>query len=262
MLDTESPVSLIKIFGERNTSTNALKLLIERNSESIVVPSTMTEIDSSATRRVEIMQKLGLSRKIIESSIDSVFQKVNDIYSWKHTMTAFEDYKLFDGIGVVVCVRDPSSWLLSLHDKPYHFTGRRPPEKFEDFLLYRWKTVRRERMSDETLTPIELYNKKMHGYSILQRALERIGNPVQVIRFEDFAHDQRSSFRSICSNLASPAADVEEITSSTKDPAKNADFYRHYYGEEQWKERISPDAANLIFNKIDWNVAARFGYTH
>lgn len=53
----------IKVFGERNTGTNALISVIRGNSGSIVYPSVLAEISPDARKNLAIMMKLGISKK-------------------------------------------------------------------------------------------------------------------------------------------------------------------------------------------------------
>ena len=46
----------VKIFGERNTATNALKALIETNSEATALPGVSSEIDPAIVERLRLLR--------------------------------------------------------------------------------------------------------------------------------------------------------------------------------------------------------------
>ena len=64
---------MIKIFGERNTSTNALHLLIERNSVARLAPSVARDLDPTIARRLKWARRLRLPHALRERMIDRVF---------------------------------------------------------------------------------------------------------------------------------------------------------------------------------------------
>jgi hypothetical protein len=142
-----------KIFGERNTSTNALKQIIESNSFSRCCPSTSKELDPDLARRLGRLQNR--SRAAVEAEIDRVFARNTDRESWKHCATNFENAGSFADLQIFFLVRHPASWLLSLFRNPYHILGKRP-DRLADFLEYPWKTVGRERLGQATFTPLSL----------------------------------------------------------------------------------------------------------
>ena len=249
----------IKIFGERSTSTNALKLLIERNSSTKVVPSVAEDIDPYFRIKMALMKRLPKGEFLQERYIDSVFRRAPIRYAWKHTATTFESVEGFSDCLILFNIRHPASWLLALHRRPHHAL-RAVPKSFEDFLATPWKTLQRERLGGEDFTPVEIYNKKIQSYLQFARLLDAksLGHSFQ--RFEDFAIDQISVFEQLKQNLMSASESPQIIRSSTKDKSKDVEYYREYYGEEKWRRELSRDAASSINEAIDWPALARFDY--
>ena len=64
----------VKIFGERNTGTNALLQLLKLNSESEFHPGTMSELDYYAAKKTAVLQSLGLKPEKREKMTDKVFE--------------------------------------------------------------------------------------------------------------------------------------------------------------------------------------------
>lgn len=253
-----------KIFGERNCSTNALRQLIEMNSAARVAPSVAADFSGAVPLAMRGLTRLagqrGAGRKALRERLaDALFARTGDLNAWKHCLTDFPDTAPFRDTLVIFCVRHPASWLLALHRRPHH--ARAPvPERFEDFLAMGWPTVGRERMGGRTLTPPALYQAKVAAYLDFAARLEADGIACRTLRFEAFAADQIAQFAALAPDLAAPAAAPVPITRGTKDPERSAAYYRDYYGQERWREDLSPEATEVLRNTLDWDLFARVGY--
>jgi hypothetical protein len=258
----------LKIFGERNTSTNALRQILERNSASRVFPSIAADIDPGLERRVGRLRRL--SRLIgpfrpdwfahaREAAIDRVFDGVPPTHAWKHGATRFDSAAPFDGVCVVFCVRNPYSWLQSLFKNPYHVTGARPA-RFADFIDMDWPLVRRDALPVDRLTPLDLYHEKLRSYLDFIDQLAVRGIAHHVIRFEDIVTDQAAVFARLAPDLRDPADTFTMLEKSTKDSRKDAAYYREYYRDETWRQGIEPEIA-LLEGRVDKPLFARFGYS-
>ena len=252
-------LSHVKIFGERNTSTNALKQVIEQNSAARVLPSVAPECDPRFAARLALMKRLHLPVVLQEWLTDRVFARQPDPHSWKHAATDFGDVRAFSDTLVVFCTRHPASWLLGLYKRPYHNLGR-AQTTLPGFVTGAWKTVGRERLAGITTTPAALYNLKLQSYARMQAALDAARIPHVTIRHEDFAMDQRACFDRLRPHLSGVTPDFTPLDTSTKDSAKSSDYYRDYYGQERWRAEIDPVSAQSIQDSIDWPTAAAFGY--
>jgi hypothetical protein len=47
---------------------------------------------------------------------------------------------------------------------------------------------------------------------------------------------------------------------STKGENKDSDFYRDYYLNDKWKEKLSSQAVELINENVDLHIMNHFGY--
>ena len=127
----------IKIFGERNSSTNALRRLLEQNTQSRVLPSVAPELDPHFAERMKSMAQRPQANLLQESYVDSIFRTAKPQFSWKHGATHFASLDDFRDCLVIFALRHPASWLLALHRRPYH--ALQPvPSRFEDFLQAPW----------------------------------------------------------------------------------------------------------------------------
>src|SRR5436190_19953167 len=89
----------VKIFGERNTGTNALSQFIAQNSESLLIPGTffqLPKVDPS------VLKQKG--RGETERLIDLAFSHQPPTFQWKHCATNFtnEDLAQFSNCTTLV----------------------------------------------------------------------------------------------------------------------------------------------------------------
>jgi len=250
---------MIKIFGERNTSTNALHLLIERNSVARLAPSVARDLDPTIARRLKWARRLRLPHALREQMIDRVFAGRDCLAAWKHTTPRFDDIAPLAGCHVIFCVRHPASWLLALQRRPYHIPGTIPAD-FGAFLDLRWKTVGREGLRRAQTSAMELYNLKMAAYADLQARLAAVPATFSIVRHEDFAVDQAAVFASLAPFLEARAGTFRPLERSTKDPSMTRAHYADFYGAERWRDDIDAACAARINAAIDWPVVRPLGY--
>ena len=249
----------------RNTSTNALKLIIETNSGSRCVASNKGEIDGQFGRRLYIYQKLRKVRPIrdvmnarIQSNIDRLFEKSSAVLSWKHCATNFPSADDFAGLFIIFTVRHPASWLVSLFRKPHTIIGEKPGS-LSEFIDFEWKTVGRERLEKRSYKPLELFQEKVKSYRAFQGKLDARDIRYAVLKFEDIVMRQEEAFRSIADRLRDPKDDFQPLIRSTKDEGKSLDDYIADYKDEKWRQEIAGLECR-INEMIDWDVVGEFGY--
>lgn len=251
----------VKIFGERNTGTNALKALIERNSSTKVPPSVAKEIDPAFETVKRIFAVLpGLyGARFTEAYIDRLFGGRDPRLAWKHTATRFKDLGTLGERSVVITTRHPASWLLGLHRRPYHALSE-VATAFPAFLTMNWKLLQRDNLDNDTMLPGGLWSAKARSHLAFAETLARRNVAFRIVKFEDFVVDQRASFGALKPLLSDAADDPAIIRDSTKDRSKDHAYYRDYYGRERWTEEIDGESAEIIRRTVDWSVAGDLGY--
>lgn len=249
----------VKIFGERNTSTNALKALIEKNSQSRVAPSVAEEIRPFVMKILRKADAYKLPESARERVIDRIFKGRPEIETWKHALTNFSTPEAFAGTHVIFCVRHPLSWVLGLYRHPYHIDGT-TGINLPDFLNKRWTTVARERLEQKDVSATQLYNIKLASFLEFQSKLTAAGMPFSVVRQEDFAMDQERVFARLAPHLTAPSAQFESLKASTKESSKDSAYYKDYYGNERWREDLDPQSTARIVAEIDWSLAESLQY--
>lgn len=250
----------IKIFGERNTSTNALKEMLETNSASRVLPSTAIELDAGIRPRLARAQKLRLPQSLRERMSDRVFEARSPLEAWKHRLTDFENLAEFADCHLIFCVRHPASWVFGLHRRPYHIHGR-PAKTLDAFLDKRWRTVGREGLGRSKTSATMLYNRKMAAFVGLQARLKAAGLRYSVVRHEDFAMDQAAVFARLAPHLSQPAVTFRPLDASTKDQRRTRAYYQDYYGQQLWRDEIDQQSMARIKAEIDWSLVDDLYYT-
>ncbi|MBO6806800.1 hypothetical protein [Thalassospira sp.] len=229
----------IKVFGERNTGTNALISVIRGNSGSIVYPSVLAEISPDARKNLAMMMQLGISKKGSEQLIDATFKGRPILQQWKHAATYFDTSTITDDVHFVFTTRHPLSWLIGLFQKPYHILTPKP-DNLIAFSEMNWETVIRDNLKSKTFKPLDLYVEKLKSYRDLMGKLEAQGIGYTIIKFEDFVSDQKGVFERLRPHLTNPTENFQELTKSTKEAGKDSAYYRNYYTKEIWRQEF-PD---------------------
>ncbi|MBW1914379.1 MAG: hypothetical protein JRI86_05510 [Deltaproteobacteria bacterium] len=120
--------------------------------------------------------------------------------------------------------KNPYSWLLSLFRRAYH--QKKKMDSFEDFLTTPWETVARERSRKEFENPIVMWNEKNRSYLDLRK---------------------QGSFMNC-------------LLSTKNKGKKDYNYYRKYYLQEQWREKLDTNIIKIINKYLDAEIMERFDY--
>jgi hypothetical protein len=249
----------IKIFGERNTGTNALIRILKNNSESQFYPGTMSELSHTYPEKSTLFKKLGLGKVEEEAAIDQAFNGRGLLERWKHsaTFTTKEELSQLGACAFIITVRHPLSWLIGLYKNPYHILIDKPVDLLS-FASTKWRTVGRENLPNNFYLPLDLLEEKLKSYLELIEKLEKENRPYKIIQFEKFVTNQKATFEDIRPMLDVPSFDFEELSESTKEKNKNSRFYATYYDNETWRKDF-PEI-EYIKNTISRDLLSTFGY--
>jgi hypothetical protein len=248
----------VKIFGERNTATRALKEIIQLNSASVVIPSALEERGFNLVDF--LLEELRLSSvKSNEQRSDAVFSRYGERASWKHCATNFKLAQPFKDAYLIFTVRHPASWILSLYQNPYHLLHKKP-SSIGDFLHFDWKTVARERLDQKSFKPLSLYQKKINAYKAFCKMLATAKIPFSFVKFEDLILNQEKTFQTLSSNLTNVEKDFSELRKSTKSQKKSLDYYKNYYGKELWRKELV-EVRVVLNDMVNWELFSEFDYS-
>jgi len=247
------PTARIKIYGERNTGTNYLTRLVGLNLDAECLIGTVPRW----WRRT-----FGRS----EPSKDRYFRLTyRRNLGWKHMLArppeAIRRTPAFsDRLVVLTLAKNPYSWLLSLHRRPYHAVRR--IEDLEEFLQAPWPTVGRENHAKPFTNPIDLWNRKNTSYRKLHEGPDAMAG--LQLRYEDLVLRPGPVLEEVAERFSMPriASSFRNLEESTKKEGGRKDFtwYQAYYGGERWREELTPRAVELVNAHLDAELVKDLGY--
>ncbi len=254
---TKQPKRRVKVFGERNTGTRAVihMLLAHKEVTKGFANAKMPEI-----QRLEnhINEKLeGYSKSLFMDALEDIrCSKLPAHSAWKHAAPIVDESYASKNASVLFLVRDPYSWIVALYRNPYH--SRAPlPETLAAFIEQPWLTVKRENIAPILMSPIELWNLKLRAYRDFAAAAPV---PSAVLHFEAFVLDPVGELSGALQEFKIPTKGLAEIEEPTKKLGSGRRARQKYYRTKAWEKEISSEAARLINDCVDWDIAAYFGY--
>ena len=252
----------LKIFGERNTGTNALAELIKRNIGEILCSGVADEVVADLPERLRSIVSLDEPYRLFlrHAIVDDIFSVVPAESMFKHMAPEFSHRFIEQEVGIIFLVKNPYSWLVSMFRRPH---GMLLP-KVDDFSLFLrrpWLTLARDNLPRVLASPIEMWNRKVAAYCRFGSAATQHGLPFCVLRFEDFVQDQLAALGTIRTVFGFPGEQALPIVNSTKEPGLDMHYYRMYYSTEAWRGIFSPADLAFCLAAIDWQLAATFAYS-
>lgn len=244
---------LVKIYGERNTGTNYLSRLIHLNLD-------VEELPGIAPKKIVQLQNRLPGREWVK---DMYFDwSFASNLGWKHMKVKSPNFledtvATSKNVSFVTLTKNPYSWLLSLHKRPYHGDRNSPQEDFEAFLTNEYKPKGRDNVGNSKTNSTQLWNAKNASYIDLAKVFSGV-----TVRYEDLLDDPKQTLTKICQgwDVDWDESSFENYSDSTKDSHKDANFYRDYYLGEKWREKLSPQAVEIINSEVDAELMAHFGY--
>lgn len=246
---------LLKIYGERNTGSGYLTRLIEQNLHVKIIPG---ELPATVLKQIRKLKRLVSEERIEGMYFDAFFYRN---LGWKHMLVKNAKdlckYAVCSrNLSFVTITKNPYSWLLSLHRNPYHHYHSRKQD-FETFLTSAWKTLPQENAPEMISSPVELWNIKNSSYLQLKDHL-----PTFNIRYETLINEPGQSLELLSKNFAYKwkVSRFKNREHSTKEKDKDLNFYRDYYLNEKWKEKLSSGLISIINDQLDDNLMKYFNY--
>lgn len=251
-LATHSSLPLIKIYGERNSGTIYLSELLRLNLQ-------IQELRGFVPWPVHALQLLLPGREAVR---DAWFARTFPRnLGWKHRCappaTELMQHAIVSGrVHFVTITKNPYSWLLSMHRRPYH-QYYKTKLTFEEFLLTPWPTTRRDGTAEVLSGPVELWNIKNRSYRQLADRL-----PVINLRYEDLLGQPEEWLNRIQTqfDLQRRTTEFRNFQQSTKDSDRDSSWYKDYYLKERWRSKLSVDAVDIINRLLDHDLRQAFGY--
>lgn len=251
----------LKIYGERNTGTNYLSKLVGLNLDVDQLPGVVPKLPGLVPKPVFALQRLLRRKDRLRDAYFALTYGRN--LGWKHALVEPERIaRRLDGAaqraGVVTITKNPYSWLLSMHRRPYN-KAHGPQLPLEEFLRTPWKTVGCERAPRMLPTPVDLWNVKNAAYLRLRESV-----PALNVKYEDILEDPAGIIQLIATtfSMGRTSDRFQDYTEPTKnrDRDKDSNHYRDYYLNERWKSKLSPEAIALINERLDGGLMDHFEY--
>jgi len=184
----------------------------------------------------------------------------NKYFGWKHAQVdiarIMRNPRSMETLFLIL-TKNPYSFLLSLYKKPYHYKLKK--SDFESFLQSSWETVGFEHGPARYANPVELWNAKNKAYLDLHCS----GLKVEMIRYEDLVADPVAIFEHLYVkyNLRKTNNFFSNITKSMKgEREKDFAFYKKYYLQQEWKEKLTDLEITIINRFIDYDTLKKVGY--
>lgn len=238
-------LNYIQIFGERNSGTNYLHKLIEKNIQDI---------------------------------------EVGYKYGWKHGYTNLKTINSSDTQKTLFIhiTKDPYAWISSMHDKPHH-APQLYFMNFSEFIKTEWACykgkqyqVRAKNLEAEPLKPEEemlkerdpitgkrfknvcqLRNAKMHRFIKLEDHVENYLH----IKYEDLLFQQETVFRNLSSrfNLNVNKKLKNDSGYHGKDPNKS--FTRQsFYSNKEYMDKYNEEDIKFVNTELKFKNENSLGY--
>jgi hypothetical protein len=208
-------MNLIKIYGERNSGTIFLEWLLKKN----------------------------LSVNILETHE----------LGWKHRLAPEEaELSEFNRENVIfLClVKNPYSWLLSMHKRPYNHESLKNLS-FLDFVTYSYGDYR---------NPVIMWNKKNRSY------LDMAGfvSHHEMVKYEDILQDSSILLNKITEkyDISRPPfyKSVSNLLTNSHG-IKQQKFHKEYYLNELWIKKLRDEHIERINQFIDKDLMEKFNYS-
>ncbi|MEZ6127626.1 MAG: hypothetical protein R3C59_03025 [Planctomycetaceae bacterium] len=251
-VESGKTVPLVKIYGERNSGTIYLSELLRLNFH-------IRELQGFVPWTVSALQMLLPGKEAVRDAWFATTFARN--LGWKHMQAMppeeLRQYAITSGrLHFLTITKNPYSWLLSMHRRPYHQYYDRSLT-FEEFLTTPWKSTGRDAADAVIANPIELWNLKNRSYCRLCPESGALN-----LRYEDVLDDTQRILQQVEDRfqLKRRNREFRNYEPSTKDSSRDSDYYRDYYLNERWRSKLSAQAVRIINEHLDHELRQTFGY--
>lgn len=254
----------IKVFGERNTGTRAVLKMIDAAPDLAEAGHPgVAEADLAAfdTRIAEVGTVVkGAWRRVYREALkDARAAAAGPVGQWKHAAPMFHPDFARHNVGVLFLTRNPYSWIVALHHRPYHNLGRRRGG-LEAFVSLPWLPVGRDQVDGVLASPVDLWVQKMAAYGRFRADAAEAGVPTTVLRFEDFVQHPAAAMGRALRRLGVRCAGLKPVA-GTKPGGRGGRARRLYYLNEAWRDHLTAGTVAALNTRLDWAVAEAAGYS-
>ena len=253
----------VKIFGERNTATRAVKQML-RATDGVTLVNSKRPDELGNVEWANLMASINLYiqddwRKVYMDALrDNVSHYDAPIAMWKHAAPRWDDAFIDQDVCTIFCVRNPYSLALSMACKPYHMKARRTDD-FLTFIKRPWLTERRDNTGIILRSVMDLWNNKLRAYADFADQAELSDGKVAYVRFEDFVANPARTLANALAGFGATTA-PSPIAESTKNHGKPLSELQSFYESEAWRNRLTASTVSAINELLDWPLVDQFCY--
>lgn len=252
---------ILKIFGERNTATNYLELLVNENIHCEIIKSNLPNRVKQVVRTIRKLDKSLCNWRLDEHIRDFLYlYPLSSRLGWKHRLLPDTETKcnLPTDVYYLLTVREPFAWLSSMYKRPHNLSVETTEMSFSEFLRVQCRSVRREMTSFKFYeNPIEIWNLKtraMLSFSKLRRS--------SIFRHEDLVLQPLEELERLSRELGVDFKNEEIVIpgESTKKDGRTKQDMELYICEKKWMEAFSEADIAFVRSKLDKSLTSQFDY--
>jgi hypothetical protein len=252
------PSVYLKVYGERNTGTNFVTMLVRKNF-AVTGLQDQNRVGEHFSRwgnglAAEDYGKLCL--KLMDMDCERV--RHSD-FGWKHGAPPEREIRSAEHSPhtLFICIaKHPLSWLRSLHARPYS-PLERPPSNFHEFIRYQMPVSRRDNLGPlQRLGMVELWNAKNAAFA----RLPAIAGRCIVIAYEEILNNPQAFLSRISQYLLPMGSEFVWDLPSTKKDGLSFEEYRTKYDLSRSSQIVSAEDLEFINARLDRDVLRTFGY--
>ncbi len=205
----------IKIYGEQNSGTIYLEWLLKKNLDATLL-----------------------------DSYD---------FGWKHRIAPAEDEltdKMKQEVLFLCLVKNPYSWLISMHKRPYHHESLRKLS-LSDFLKYSYGDYR---------NPMVMWNTKNAAYMKMKEYVKFY----DFLKYEDILENPEEFINSLADKYNFPKPHMFKNISNlltNSHGIKSQKFHKEYYLNEEWRKNLRHDHVQQINAWLDKDLMEKLNYS-
>lgn len=250
----------VKIYGERNSGTQYLHRVIDKNFTCKILEHGYT----SPFRNIPVyLQHIPRDDRLVASQrIQDIDNKrlIHSDFGWKHGNPHLEAIKTAQHRNLTLFLamtKNPYFWAKSFYERPYANLSTKAKGLFSDFLISPWVPSDRDNTSMIFYdNPIHMWNEKVGS----ARQLESHVSCFEFIRYEDMLMSFEPTLKRIGRTLYRAGNKWENVTSSPKgDPLSFAD-YQQKYSPARIPEIMSRKDILFITEQLDAELMRWCGY--
>lgn len=236
----------VKVFGERNTGTNYISKLVENNFDVRIL---------SDGPPYKWEKRFGLGS--LSMNTYTLLTRWRNM-GWKHSVPKLTEQEVASSFFICV-TKNPYSWLLSLHKRPYHNrTAADLP--FSEFIRSPWPLMRCDNIKAKSVMPAEMWNIKNRAYLDLSKAAQM----AIFLKYEDMLEEPEAFIKDFALKSGQDlGGNIALLNHGAKSADRNKKFddYKDYYLNEKWREKLTASDISYINEQLDSALMQEISYS-